>query len=160
MNNTFRISALICSAAALVSNAGPVAARPAQEVKLYLVAVGDAGKIGRKFGCDDSLVPVVRTIPTTAAPLTAAINELLETPHEDSANPKLSNFWRGPELKLKSVSVRRGTATIHFSGHVAIAGVCDQPRIEEQIEATARQFPNVKRVKVFVGGEALADALR
>jgi len=72
----------------------------------------------------------------------------------------LQNFWKGRDLKVKSVSIRRGTATIHISGEVFVAGICDQPRIESQIEETARQFPNVKRVKVFIGKRTLADAIR
>jgi hypothetical protein len=41
-----------------------------------------------------------------------------------------------------------------------VAGVCDQPRIESQIEETAKQFPNVRRVRVFVNGRTLASAIR
>jgi hypothetical protein len=134
-------------------------AAPKQNVKIYLVAVGDAGKTGRKFGCDDSLVPVTHLVGATGAPLTAAINQLLATPREYELNPKLGNYWFGPDLKLKSVSVRNGLATIRFSGHVSVAGVCDLPRIKEQIEATARQFSSVKRVKVFVGNETLDEAI-
>src|SRR5437763_8111848 len=40
-----------------------------REVKVYLVAVGDAGKAGRKIGCDDSLVPVTRTVGAAGDPL-------------------------------------------------------------------------------------------
>jgi len=37
------------------------AARPeTQEIKVFLVAVGDKGKMGKRIGCDDSLVPVAR----------------------------------------------------------------------------------------------------
>jgi hypothetical protein len=43
---------------------------------------------------------------------------------------------------------------------VFVAGACDQPRIVEQIEATARQFPTVKRVRVFLGKQTLAAAIR
>ncbi|RYG71149.1 hypothetical protein EON80_05685 [bacterium] len=134
-------------------------AAPTQKVKIYLIAVGDNGKMGCKIGCDDSLVPVTEKIAATSAPLTAAINKLLNTPKTYAPNPKLSNYWLGPDLKLKSVSVKNGLATIRFSGNVAVAGVCDEPRIKEQIEAIARQFPTVKRVKVFVGNQTLADAI-
>ena len=41
-----------------------------------------------------------------------------------------------------------------------VAGVCDQPRIEEQIKATARQFSGVRGVRILLNGESLADAIR
>jgi spore germination protein GerM len=134
-------------------------AAPTQKVKIYLVALGDAGKLGPKFGCDDSLVAVSRSIAPTTAPLTAAINQLLATPRTYAPDKRLSNNWFGPGLKLKSASVQNGLATLRFDGHVAIAGVCDTPRIEKQIEATALQFKNVKKVRVFVGNETLSESI-
>lgn len=128
-------------------------------VKVYLVALGDNGKTGKKIGCEDSLVPVTRSVNKTAAPLTAALTELLTTAQHPTEDPKLENFWKGRNLRIKSVSIRNKMATIHISGEVAVAGVCDVPRIESQIEETARQFPNVKRVKVFIGRRTLRDAI-
>jgi hypothetical protein len=131
-----------------------------QTIKIYLVAVGDDGKTGKKFGCGDSLVAVPATIKKTAAPLTAAIRELLLTPQHPEGTPNLENFWKGRNLKVTSVAIVNHTATIHLSGEVFVAGVCDEPRIQSQIEETARQFPNVRKVKVFLGKQTLAAAIR
>ena len=122
--------------------------------------VGDNGRTGRKIGCEDTLVPVTRTIRKTTAPLTSALTELLVTPQHPAENPKLENFWKGRNLRVRSVAIRNNTATINLSGEVFVAGICDIPRIEAQIEETARQFPNVKRVKVFIGRQTLRDAIR
>ena len=135
-------------------------AQNTQSIKIYLVAVGDDGKTGQKFGCGDSLIAVTRTVKKTAAPLTAAVRELLQTPQHPDGSPNLENFWKGRNLKLRSVSIVNRTATIRLSGSVLVAGVCDEPRIESQIDATARQFPTVKRVKVFIGKQTLAAAIR
>ncbi len=130
-----------------------------EEVDVYLVAVGDNGKKGLKIGCDDSLVRVPRKIKPTVAPLKAAIEELLATPHEYSK--ELGNYWRGKNLKLKMVSITDGVATIHITGEGPfVAGVCDEPRITEQIENTAMQFDSVNKVKVFVNDKPLADVIR
>lgn len=142
------------------SSNGTGPASQMQEVKVYLVAVGDNGQSGKKIGCNDSLVAVTRTIKPTVAPLKAALQELLSIPPKNDGPPKLENFWKGRNLQVRSVSIRRNTATIHISGEVYVAGICDEPRIEAQIEETARQFPNVKRVNVFVGRRTLADAIR
>jgi hypothetical protein len=131
-----------------------------QSIKIYLVAVGDDGKSGKKIGCSDSLVAVTRTIKKTSAPLTAAIGELLQTPQHPDATPKLENFWKGRNLKVKSVVINNHTATIYLTGAVFVAGICDEPRIESQIEATALQFSNVEKVRVFLGKRTLADAIR
>jgi hypothetical protein len=133
-----------------------------QSINIYLVDVGDDGKSGKKTGCGDSLVAVTRTIKKTAAPLTAAIRELLQTPQHPGVDgrPNLENFWKGRNLKVRSVSIVNRTATIRLSGALSVAGVCDEPRIESQIDATARQFPTVKRVKVFIGKQTLAAAIR
>jgi hypothetical protein len=138
--------------------AGDAAAAATREVKVYLVAVGDDGRRGRKIGCDDSLVPVTRTVNADGSPLRAALSELLSVPHEYEGG--LGNYWFGENLRVSGAAISGGTATIRITGRLYVAGVCDEPRIEEQIRETARQFPGVRRVKVFVNGRTLASAIR
>ena len=132
----------------------------AREVKVFLVALDDNGRRGRRIGCDDSLVAVTRAVNARGgATLRAALEELLAVPHDYDAG--LKNYWRGNNLRVSGVSLRNGLATIRITGEGPfIAGVCDAPRITEQIRATARQFPAVRRVAVFVNGRTLASALR
>ena len=138
---------------------GGAASSPAsREVKVYLVALDDRGKKGRKIGCDDSLVPLTRTVRAGGDPLRAAIEELLSVPREHGAG--LGNYWWGENLRVRGVAVRGGTATIRISGRLFVAGICDVPRIEEQIKETARQFPRVRRVRVFLNGQPLSEAIR
>lgn len=129
-------------------------------IKVYMVALGDEGKSGKKIGCGDSLVATTRSIQPTTAPLTAAINELLATPQNPAGHPPLQNFWKGRNLRVVSVSILNNTATIRLAGEVFVAGICDIPRIEAQIEETAKQFPSVKQVRVFIGRQTLRNALR
>ena len=150
----------LLTAAASVASAVPVRqeARRTREVKVYLVALDDKGKRGRRIGCDDSLVAVTRTVGAGADPLRAAVEELLAIPREFEGN--LGNYWAGEGLRVRSAVISRGVATLRVEGTLPVAGVCDVPRIEEQIKATARQFRGVRSVRVFVGGRRLADALR
>jgi hypothetical protein len=129
-----------------------------REVKVYLIALNDQGRTGAKVGCDDSLVPVTRTINATDAPLKAALQELLSMPREYEG--RLSNSWHGRNLKVRTVTLRAGVATIRITGELFVAGVCDAPRIEAQIKETTRQFPTVRTVKVFVNNRTLAQAIR
>lgn len=134
---------------------GPAAGR---EVKVYLVALDDNGKRGRRIGCNDSLVPVTRTVPATGTPLKAAVEELLAVPREYEGN--LGNYWAGEDLRVQSAVISGGVATIRIRGTLPVAGICDEPRIEEQIKATARQFRGVRSVRVFLNGQRLSDAIR
>jgi hypothetical protein len=130
------------------------------EVKVYLVALDDNGKNGKKIGCDDSLVPLTRKITATTAPLKAAILELFadREPDKKEVDLNLGNYWRGTQLK--SVSIRKGTAIIHITGEgPPVAGICDVPRITGQIIETARQFPAVKKVKVFINGRPMGEVI-
>jgi len=132
-----------------------------REVKVYLVALDDNGRRGRKIGCNDSLVPVTRTVRagrSNDALLKAAVEELLSVPREYEGG--LGNYWFGENLRVQSATVRAGVATVRISGNVYIAGVCDAPRIEGQMRETARQFRGVRSVRVFVNGQRLADVLR
>jgi spore germination protein GerM len=163
MKNKFTL-AIALIAAALVGRSIAFASRSfaarTQTVKVYLVDLEDNGKRGRKIGCGDSLVSVKRTITSTRTPLRAALNELLSIPPTYKHDARLTNYWKGRNLRVRDVSIRNGTATIHLTGEVFVAGICDEPRIENQIRATALQFPSVKRVKVFIGNRSLRDAIR
>lgn len=132
----------------------------AREVKIFLVALEDGGRRGRRVGCGDSLVSVTRAVNAPGGSvLQAALEELLSAPHEYDA--RLRNFWRGNNLRVAGVTLRNGLATIRITGEGPfVAGVCDAPRIEEQIRATARQFPTVRRVSVLVNGRRLESVLR
>ena len=135
-----------------------------RSVMVYLVELADErGRrrgTGRRIGCDDLLVPVRRSVAATGAPLRAALEELLSIPPEGTyAGRQLNNFCKGSNLQLSSVAIRGGVATIRISGTLSVAGVCDQPRITSQIEATARQFPTVRRVRVFVNNVPLREAI-
>ena len=148
-----RLSLTIWEAARDVQPAG-------REVKVFLVALDDNGRRGRRIGCGDSLVAVARAAGARGgATLRAALEELLAVPHDYDGG--LKNFWRGNNLRLGGVSLRNGLATIRITGEGPfIAGVCDAPRITEQIRETARQFPAVRRVAVYVNGRTLESALR
>ena len=153
-----RLLAAVCLLTALGSAAAAAPVRQrTRQVKVFLVALDDKGKRGRRIGCDDSLVPVTRTV-AAGAPLRAAVEELLAVPRESEGG--LGNYWAGEDLRVQSAVVSRGVATIRIRGTLPVAGICDEPRIEEQIKATARQFRGVRSVRVVLNGERLSDAIR
>lgn len=130
-----------------------------QEVKLFLIAVDDAGRLGKKIGCDDSVVAVTRELRPTRTPLRAAIEELLRFPRSYGSKPELYNALYQAELRLESISIRRDVARLNFAGQLVTGGVCDSPRVQAQLEETALQFPTVKKVRVFINGTPLSEYL-
>jgi spore germination protein GerM len=132
------------------------------KVKVFLIRLNDGSNWENKeaIGCGDLLVPVTRTIKPTAAPLRAAINELLSPLKDlDTKKLELENFWKGDGLKIKSLVLKDGVATIHITGNLSVAGICDEPRIISQINMTATQFPTVDKADVFLNGTPLEEAI-
>lgn len=119
-------------------------------VKVFLVAVGDEGKTGEAIGCGDSLVAVSRDITPTTKPLEAAMKELLSLKTRDYGESGLITALYQSNLTVKSVAISNGTATVKLSGTVTSGGTCDDPRIVQQLKATALQFTSVKKVDISI----------
>lgn len=128
-------------------------------VNLYFIALEDAGRSGKPIGCNDSVVPVEVEIEPTSAPLTAALERLFSIDSQYYGQSGLYNALYQSDLRLDSATVEQGQATIALSGTLRLGGVCDNPRVEAQIEETARQFPTVDEVVVYLNGQRLEDVL-
>jgi hypothetical protein len=137
----------------------PAPAGKASSVRVYLVAIGDNGKSGAKIGCGDSIVGVTRTVPSTQAPLTAALRLTLANHERYHGQSGLYNALYQSRLALKRVAVVRGTATVRLTGTLRLGGVCDAPRVRAQLRQAAFQFRTVHRVAIFVNGVPLSRAL-
>ena len=129
------------------------------EVTVFLVAIGDAGQSGEQFGCDDSLVGITREIPSSSDPIQGALEALLAIPGPDFGESGLSTALHDWNVTVDSVTVENGLATVEMSGEISIAGVCEVPRIQYQLERTVLQFPEVDDVEIYINGELLDDIL-
>lgn len=141
------------------STRAPVPTTGMMRVKLFLVAVDDGGKSGKKIGCNDSIVWAERPIPTTSAPLTAALKELLGLKEQHYGQSGLYNALYQSNLKLAGVTITNGKATINLTGTLNLGGTCDAPRVAAQIQETALQFSTVSSVAVFLNGVPLEQVL-
>lgn len=120
-----------------------------------LLAMLDTAQIsnGPSRGCDQ-VVMVNQQIATTTAPLTAALNALF------SISTTTVQGWfnyiprTSATLQFASATVANGTANIYLTGSLSgLAGVCDNPRTEIQIEETALQFPTVQQVQLYLNNQ-------
>lgn len=117
---------------------------------IFLVALSDNGVIGKLIGCGDSLVPVEAQAKTVADALTALF--AIKT-NAGQAGPMSALYTS--TLKVDKTAPGR----VDLSGSFSLGGECDNPRAEEQINATVHQFPSYETAAVYVNGKTLKDAL-
>lgn len=128
-------------------------------VKIALIAVGDEGKSGSQIGCGDSIVLVNQDVPKTQAVLKAALEKLFALKSQYFGESGLYNALYQSNIRVEHVAIANGKAAINLSGQLQLGGVCDNPRVEEQIRHTALQFPTVTSVAVFLNGKSLESQL-
>jgi spore germination protein GerM len=123
-------------------------------VKIALLdTTGNGG--GPVVGCD-TLTMVERTVPKTSAPLTAALQTLFAEPEGAQPGTHYNFIARTKNtLKFDHATVENGTANIYLTGSLSgLAGVCDDPRAQIQIEETALQFATVQKVQIYLNNKA------
>ncbi|MBX4198644.1 GerMN domain-containing protein [Candidatus Parcubacteria bacterium] len=126
-------------------------------VNIYVVDIEGKGDQGKTIGCGDGLVAVKRDVAATQGVLRAALNELFSLKTRTYGESGYVNALYQSNIKVDSASVVDGEAQVHLSGQVASGGVCDDPRIVEQIKATVMQFPTVKGAEITLNGRDLND---
>ncbi len=140
----------------------PVATETApvkQLVTIYVVALEDSGISGKKIGCNDSLVPIeVQTESSLEFPWNAVEALLSLSPTALEASGLYTPFQQA-NLELVKYETDDKTAQVYLEGELMIGGVCDHPRIEEQLYATILQSGQIEEVEIFINGESLQDYL-
>lgn len=131
----------------------------AGDVKIFLIALNDNGAGGKKIGCNDSVVGVDVILPDSVALLRGALDKLLSVRSQYYGQSGLYHALFRSDLKLESVAIQNGLATIKLTGALTLGGTCDAPRVLAQLEETALQFSTVKQVNILVNGKKLQDLL-
>jgi len=128
---------------------------------ISLIALDDKGVSGPQIGCDDSVVSVQTDLPTGPKPnyLKYALEKLLSIKDRDFGQSGLVNALYQSTLTVDDAKIVDGKAVIHLSGDFMLNGTCDIPRVEAQLEYTARQFAEVSSVEIFVNDKPIKEAL-
>jgi hypothetical protein len=145
--------------AAPVATSLPTDVPVAHTVQIFLIAVGDNGQTGSLVGCGDSAVPVQVQTPPTSQVLQAALVALLSIKDQFYGQSGLYNALYQSDLKVYSVAIAGGKASVYLSGTLLMGGECDTPRLKAQLEQTILQFPTVIEADIFINGKPLADVL-
>lgn len=122
-----------------------------------MLAMLDTAQIsnGPSRGCD-KVVMVNQIIPSTTAPLTAAMKALFLT-STTTVDGWFNYIPRtSATLHFDHAAVVNGTANIYLEGSLSgLAGICDDPRTEIQIQETAKQFATVQSVQLYLNNVAV-----
>jgi len=108
---------------------------------IYFYIDGDDWENGEPIWCGDSLSYITRTIYGDYDPLWDAIDALLSVDMEIYHPAGLENVFASSNLVLDDVFLTDDNRTIiYISWDLVIGGICDHPRIKEQLTRTIGQF--------------------
>jgi hypothetical protein len=131
-----------------------------EHYKIYMIAEGDKGKQGKKFGCDDSLVAIERQV-VSGSTLSDVYQDFLDVRDQKFEDTDLINALYQSDLHLDSASIQAHTAHIFLSGTLKKpADDCERQRIQAVLEEPAKQFEGVKEVDLKINNIALEEALK
>ena len=129
---------------------------PAGSMKMYLVALEDAGRSGPAIGCGDSLVAV--DIP--ARDKKAALQELLNLHTMYYGQSGLYSALYQSNLKIDRFETGEQKTEVNLAGKLIPGGTCDAPRIKEQLSATLRQSTDTgSSIDITINGISLEELL-
>jgi hypothetical protein len=124
--------------------------------KIYLIALEDNGKSGPLIGCGDSLVAV----ETRAMDARTALQSLLENQNQWYGQSGLYNALYQSNFKIERFEIKNGSTEVDLTGILQLGGVCDNPRVNEQLQATIRQSTTENLpVIIRINGTPLEDLL-
>jgi hypothetical protein len=123
-----------------------------------MVLLNDDGASGIPVGCGDSLMPV--TIPIWETEnleerIAATVTVLLSYDELNYGESGFVNALYRNEATVEDVSVAGGVATVNLSGTIPVGGVCDEPRVQGQLEQTVLAFDGVDEAVILLNGEPL-----
>lgn len=124
--------------------------------KIYLIALEDGGKSGLPVGCGDSLIAV--EIP--AADRSSALQFLLANRDTYYGQSGLYDALAKSILSISRFEEHETSMTVELTGKLILSGVCDNPRVKEQLLATIRQSAKSDiPVTIRINGILLDDLL-
>jgi hypothetical protein len=122
-------------------------------VQLYYYNPGlDKDASGNIMCSTQGLTPVVREVPITFTPIQNTIKLLLQGQiSDDEKNQGVTTEYPLPGFELKGANFKDGTLTLEFLDpqNKTVGGACRVGILRMQIEATAKQFPEVKQVQII-----------
>ncbi|HEU4914049.1 MAG TPA: GerMN domain-containing protein [Candidatus Saccharimonadales bacterium] len=130
-----------------------------EHYSIYLLALDDDGRRGKKLSCGDSLVKVERQTVSDIR-LSDVYQDLLGLKDQQDEATGLTNALHQSSLVVDSATIQDGVARVYLSGTLAAADECDQTRVRAQLEEPGRQFGGIRSVEVYINNTPLSEALK
>ncbi|OGC68782.1 hypothetical protein A2415_05395 [candidate division WWE3 bacterium RIFOXYC1_FULL_39_7] len=129
------------------------------EVLVYYVDIENKRGAKTEIGCGDSLLPVSVSSLTegkdTSELVTIALSILFGEKDQFIGKGALYNTLYQSNLKVERVEIDQGIAKVYLTGEMKLGGVCDNPRLEGQVEYTTQQFEGVRHAELYLNGAPL-----
>jgi len=126
---------------------------------LYFVAVDDNGESGKAIGCGDSAILVTTEEVTTEDVIKSTFERLLSNHNQYYGDSGLYNTLYNSNLSYISSTIVDNKLTVRLSGNLSLGGVCDNPRVEAQLEMTAQAASGLNNVEIFINDKSLDEIL-
>ena len=134
------------------------------QVAVYFVDIGNKRNVEETFGCDDSLSYLERqlegTEQTTAGKIKTAVTFMVEGTDRLVGKGGLYNVFYNSDLTVDRVEIEESTAKVYLTGELALAGTCDNPRVDAQLTETITQFEEVESAEIYLNEEPLDLSLK
>src|SRR5680860_1216894 len=105
---------------------------------LYYISIGDNGASGEKIGCGDSAVAVKTEDVKTDNVVSSTFSRLLANHNQFYGESGLYNVLYSSNLTFLSSYKVDDTITVNLSGNLSLAGECDNPRVQAELEMAAK----------------------
>lgn len=128
-------------------------------LSLFYVALGDKGQSGEAIGCGDSLVLVQTSKVTFSDQVQVSFEHLLANHQRSIGQSGLYNALYQSRLAFVSSSRVGNTITVHLRGKLVSGGVCDDPRIINQLQRTATVAAGVGKADILVNNQPVSQLL-
>ncbi len=129
-----------------------------EKVQLFFIALEDNGTRGEQIGCNDSIIPVEYTI-SSQDPVRTTLDYILSLKDQTYEGTDLYNSLYQSTLTVKDIKESSKSIDVYLEGQIQLGGVCDNPRLQEQLERTITQFYPGKNVTIFINNKELTEIL-
>lgn len=126
---------------------------------LYYIAIDDNGKSGSQIGCGDSAVAVTTDDVTTSDVIKSTFEALLKNHNQYYGQSGLYNVLYNSNLVFVSSSKSGDSVTVNLTGNLSLAGECDNPRVQAELEMAAKKAANVNVANIFINSKPLSEVL-
>jgi len=130
----------------------PASTDAVDRTHIFLIAPG--------VGCaDDAPTPIRIALPRRQRALEGAISALLARREVFDAGSGLVHSLYASHLTLGSAERVGDGVHLHLRGYVELGGPCAVSRVRAELERTALQFSDVKRVEIDIAGRPFEEIL-